>query len=179
MRRVDAYSPTAKLLHWVMAPIVITLIPVGLVMADLKPGALQDWLFVFHESLGVTVLALILLRIGNRLRGAPPPAPILSPLERAVSVSVHRALYALLLVTPILGWFALSAYGLGPSFFWLGHLPQLIGKDEPLSKILFAVHEAAGLTIAALVVLHFSGALRHALRRDGVTARMLPSFRRR
>ena len=174
----EGYSTAAKSLHWLVAAIVIALIPIGLVMTDLDHGPLQDRLFVIHESFGVSVLGLMLLRLGVRLRGAPAPWPPLTRPERIVSVAVHHTLFALLLLTPIVGWFALSAYGLGPSFFGLGHLPALIGKDEPLSKILFAVHETLGLAIAALIVLHVSGALRHALvKRDELIWRMLPRRR--
>lgn len=174
------YSPLAKALHWAVAAIVIGLIPVGLIMADLKPGPLQDRLFVLHESFGVTVLALMLLRTVRRWRGRPQPYPGLEPWERRLSTGVHHALYALLLVTPVLGWLALSAYGLGPSFFGVAELPRLLAKNEPLSKILFPIHEASALLIAALATLHVAGALRHALvLRDDLIWRMLPQVLRK
>jgi cytochrome b561 len=174
------YSPLAKALHWTVALIVIGLIPVGLVMADLKPGPLQDRLFVLHESFGVTVLALMVLRAVRRWRGHPAPYPGLPHWERRLSTSVHHALYALLLLTPVLGWLALSAYGLGPSFFGVAELPRLLPKDEPLSKILFPIHEASALLIAGLATLHIAGALRHALlKRDDLIWRMLPQVFRR
>jgi len=174
----QSYSATAKWLHWLIALAVVILAPTGLVMARLlDSGALQDRLFVLHESLGVTVLTLMLARIAVRLRGAPPPDANLSPRECMFAHSVHGALYLLLLLTPILGWLALSAYGLGPSFFWIGQLPQLLAKDEPLSKTLFTLHLAGGLLIIAFVLLHVGTAIRHAHRRDGVVQRMLPVIR--
>lgn len=166
------YSPLARWLHWLVAPIVIGLIPVGLVMTRLGPGETQDRLFVLHESFGVTVQALMLARAANRQRGAPSPAASLSGRERSLSVGVHRALYVLLLLTPIIGWLGLSAYGMGPSFFGLAELPALLGKNEPLSERLFAVHLAGGLLIGALALLHIAGALRHLLRKDGVFSRI-------
>jgi cytochrome b561 len=176
----NGYSTAAKTLHWLVAGLVVALIPIGMTMADLNPGPLQDRLFVLHESLGVSLLALMIFRGANRLRGAPPPFPELSPGERMLSKGVHNALYALLLATPIVGWLALSAYGLGPAFFGLGHLPALLAKDEPLSKILFGVHEAGGLAIGGLVLLHVGGALRHAfVKRDALVWRMLPRSWRR
>lgn len=171
------YSPLAKALHWAVAVIVIGLIPVGAIMADLKEGPLQDRLFVVHESFGVVVLTLMLLRAATRWRSQPTPYPGLEPWERRLSTGVHHALYALLLITPVLGWLALSAYGLGPSFFGLAELPRLLPKDEPLSKILFAIHETFAFLIAGLVTLHVAGALRHALiKRDDLIWRMLPQL---
>lgn len=171
------YSPLAKALHWTVAVIVIGLIPVGAVMADLDEGPLQDRLFVVHEFLGVVVLTLMLLRAATRWRGRPAPYPGLAPWEFRLSTGVHHTLFALLLITPVIGWLALSAYGLGPSFFGLGELPRLLPKDEPLSKILFAIHETFGFLIAGLLTLHVAGALRHALvKRDDLIWRMLPQL---
>ncbi|MEJ0094102.1 MAG: cytochrome b/b6 domain-containing protein [Methylocella sp.] len=169
------YSAAAKWLHWIVAAIVITLIPVGVIMADLPEGSLQDWMFFFHESFGVTVLALMVVRLIQRLRGAPPPYPTLTRTERILSIAVHRALYLLLFLAPLLGWLALSAYGLGPAFFGLGKLPALIGKDEPLSKILFQLHGLVGFVIAGVVAIHIAGAFLHGfVKRDGLIFRMLP-----
>ncbi len=171
------YSPLAKALHWAVAVIVIGLIPVGAIMADLQEGPLQDRLFVIHESFGVVVFTLMLLRAVTRWRSRPAPYPGLEPWERRLSTGVHHALYALLLITPVIGWLALSAYGLGPSFFGLGELPRLLPKDEPLSKILFAVHETFAFTIAGLLTLHIAGALRHVfIKRDDLIWRMLPQL---
>jgi cytochrome b561 len=168
----NGYGSLARWLHWLVAPLVVCLVPVGLVMARLDQGATQDRLFVLHESFGLLVLGLMVLRTANRLRGAPPPAAHLTQTERRLSLFVHRALYLLLLATPILGWLALSAYGLGPSFFWLGEGPALLAKNEDLSKTLFQWHLAGGLLIAALASLHIAGALLHIRRGDGVFARM-------
>ena len=111
------YSAPAKWLHWLIAPIVLAMIPVGAIMGDLPQGALQDRLFFLHESFGLTVLALMIARIATRLRGAPPPAPSLTTAERMISAATHHAIYLLLALTPVLGWLALSAYGLRPAFF--------------------------------------------------------------
>ena len=166
------YGTLARWLHWLVAALVICLIPTGLVMARLDPGDTQDRLFVLHESFGLTVLGLMLLRTANRLRAPPRPAAQLTETERRLSLSVHRALYVLLLATPIVGWLALSAYGLGPSFYGIGHGPALLAKDEPLSETLFHWHLAGGLLIAALISLHIAGAVSHARRDDGLIARM-------
>ncbi len=172
------YSAPAKWLHWLIAPIVLAMIPVGAIMDDLPHGALQDRLFFLHESFGLTVLALLLARIATRLRGAPPPAPSLTPAERIISAATHHAMYLLLALTPVLGWLALSAYGLRPAFFGLFEPPALLAKDEPLSKLLFSVHGAAGFSLAALITLHLLGVARHAfIKRDRVVWRMLPGRR--
>ncbi len=168
------YSPAAKFLHWIVAVIVVGLIPIGIVMGGLPRGSLQDKLFALHESFGVTVLVLMALRIVIRLREAPPPDSTLTRKERIVSRAVQYALYLLLLLTPSLGWLALSAYGFGPSFFGLSKLPPLLSKNEPLSKLLFSLHGLSGFAITGLVVLHVAGILRHPIqKRKDLVSRML------
>ena len=170
------YSAPAKWLHWLIAPIVLAMIPVGAIMGDLPHGALQDRLFFLHESFGLTVLTLMIARIATRLRGAPPPpAPSLTLAERMISAATHHAMYLLLALTPALGWLALSAYGLRPAFFGLFEPPALLAKDEPLSKLLFFVHGVAGFSLAALITLHLLGVARHVfIKRDRLVWRMLP-----
>jgi cytochrome b561 len=168
------YSPLAKALHWVIAALVLISLPIGVVMADMREGPLQDDLFVLHESLGLLVLVLMVPRLAAWLRRRPAPNEDATVAERLLTKATHRGLYLLLIATPIVGWVALSAFGLGPSFFWLGHLPTLVAKNEPLSKQLFEVHEALGWGIAALIALHVAAAIRHRIAGDDVVWRMLP-----
>lgn len=172
--RPATYPAASKWLHWIVGLIVIVMIPVGLVMGDLPEGPTQDRIFALHESFGILVLVLMVARLVNRSRGAPAPDPRLSSTERKLSVSVHHLFYLLLFLMPIIGWVALSAYGARVNFFGLGELPALMAKNEPLSDRLFWLHWAGGLLLAALILLHVGGALRHALRKDGVVSRMLP-----
>ncbi|MBG0811406.1 cytochrome b [Methylosinus sp. H3A] len=174
MSERQPYSPLAKALHWIIAALVLISLPIGVVMADLHEGPLQDNLFVLHESAGVIVLALMFPRLVARLRRRPGASEDLTPVERLVSKATHRTLYLLLIATPIIGWLALSTYGLGPSFFWLGHLPALAPKDETLSKQLFEVHEVLGWAVLALIALHIAGVIRHRIAGDEVVWRMLP-----
>ncbi|HEY8066181.1 MAG TPA: cytochrome b [Methylosinus sp.] len=174
MTERQTYSPLAKALHWIIGALVLISLPIGIVMADLHEGPLQDNLFVLHESAGLIVLALMLPRLAVRLRRRPGMSEGLTPIQRLVAKATHRTLYLLLLATPIVGWLALSAYGLGPSFFWLGHLPTLAPKDEPLSKQLFEVHELLGWAVLALIALHIAGVIRHRIAGDEAAWRMFP-----
>lgn len=62
-----AYSLTARVLHWLTATLVLTMIPAGIVMVNIGSGALQDFLFNLHRSLGVTLIPVVLLRLVYRL----------------------------------------------------------------------------------------------------------------
>lgn len=173
---VEGYSGIAKLLHWVVAACVLTMIPVGLIMNPVGPGTLQNVLYTVHRSLGVLVLFLMLIRLVYRLmHGAPAPEPTLNAMQRIVSHLVHMALYPLIIAQALIGWIATSAYGAQISFFGLFPVPALVAKDQSLSEPLFQVHMLLGFAIAALLVMHIGAALFHYfVRKDGVLQRMLP-----
>ena len=73
------YTAAAKWLHWLIAAIVIGLIPLGLIMSDMEKGPLRGQLFDLHESFGVLLLGLMLLRLATRLRGASQPEILRQP----------------------------------------------------------------------------------------------------
>src|SRR2546427_12837837 len=107
-----AYTPLARLLHWITAALVIVMLSMGFVMAELlKSGPLQDFLFALHESLGVVLMAIVYFRLGYRATHPPAPLPAEIPaFYRRAGHSVHWLLYALLAVQPIVGWIGTSAY---------------------------------------------------------------------
>jgi len=172
----ESYSGFAKLLHWVIAVMILGMIPVGIIMHNLEPSALQNQLYNLHRSFGVVVLALMLIRVVYRFaHGVPAPEPSLPPFQRVVSNLVHLALYALVISQAFVGWIATSAFGAPISVFGLFVMPDLVAKDQALAGPLFDAHYVMGLMIAGLLVLHIGAALFHYfVRRDGVMRRMLP-----
>lgn len=172
----EGYSGFAKLMHWLVAAAVITMIAAGVVMKRIGPGDFQNMLYNMHRSLGFVVLVLMVARLSYRVTaGAPEPEPSLNAFQRAVSAAVHHMLYLLLLVQPVLGWVATSAYGAPIMIFNLFRLPDFVAKNEALSKQLFLMHDLVSYVIAALLAMHIGAALYHYfIRRDGVLQRMLP-----
>ena len=69
------YTRTARILHWLTAVLVLAAIPAGIAMVNVGAGPLQNFLFDFHRSLGVTLIPVILLRLVWRLTHDPPPLP--------------------------------------------------------------------------------------------------------
>jgi cytochrome b561 len=173
---VQGYSGFARFMHWTVAACVLVMIPIGFLMNAVEAGALQNVLYTIHRSLGVSVLFLMLIRLGYRLiHGAPPPEPTINALQRVVSHLVHLALYALIIAQALIGWVATSAYGAAISFFGLFTVPPLVAKDQTLSEPLFQVHMLIAFTIIGLLAMHIGAALyHHFIRKDGVLQRMLP-----
>jgi cytochrome b561 len=170
-----AYTPAARLLHWITAGLVLVLIPMGLIMAELKAGPLQNFLFALHESLGVTLMAIVYIRLAYRLTHPPAPLPPEIPaFYRIAGHTVHYLLYALLAVQPIIGWIATSAYRAPIHFFWLFQLPPIWPENRAFSDAMFWVHFGIGIALAVLICLHVgAGLFHHFIRRDVVLMRMV------
>lgn len=181
MERETRYNTLARALHWLTVALLLAIMPLGLIMGGLPRGTLQNTLFITHESLGLTILALTTLRLVWRLaRPAPPPSARLTPLERKASGAVHALLYLLLFIMPITGYLFVTFRGIELSFFGLVHVPALVTAAKPRAQVAIFVHSNLQWAIYALAALHVGAALQHYfLRRDDVLQRMLPALRRR
>lgn len=135
---------------------------------------------VAHYALGLSVLALVLVRIPLRLaRGAPAIVPSPPAWQATAAKLGHFALYALMIVLPVLGWLAYGAEGRVATLFGFA-LPMPIAPNEAWVKPLEGAHEVAGNIGYALVGLHAAAALwHHYVVRDNTLALMWPRARRR
>ena len=70
----DSFGLVSRGLHWGMMLLVISMLALGLRISDMEPGLANLWLYGLHKTLGVTVLALMLARLGWHLF-TPPPGP--------------------------------------------------------------------------------------------------------
>jgi cytochrome b561 len=66
---------TAQALHWLSALLILATLPVAWVMMSLPAGREQDSMFVLHRSIGVTIFAIAVARLGWRLSHPCPPRP--------------------------------------------------------------------------------------------------------
>jgi cytochrome b561 len=171
------YTRTAICLHWLIALCVLGLLSVGLYMTGLKISPVKLQIYMLHKSLGLTVLALMLIRLLWRLTHAPPPLPVSLPAwQRVASASTHALIYLLLFAMPISGWLMNSASGFPTKLFSLMPLPQLIARDPEAFVRWQTVHAYLAYSLLALVVLHVAAAFKHALiDRDGIARRMWPT----
>ncbi|MGG5821648.1 cytochrome b [Falsiroseomonas sp. HW251] len=172
------YSALSKLFHWVTAPLLPLALATGFVIGHIKDSDKMPF-YALHESTGVVIFTLAVLRLSWRLMSPPPALPgHISPGQRRAAAAVHHALYACLIVQPILGFVATNAFGFplqGETAF-LGFIdfPKFMETQESLGNATMKVHEVVGLLLAILLPLHVAGAVfHHAVRRDGTLLRML------
>ena len=172
------------LLHWVTATAFAIQIGLGWRMG-LSGGPQTFAVFQLHKSIGITILALTLLRIGWRLLNPPPPFPVtMARTERKLAHGVHFAFYALLLILPLSGWLIVSSSKVFVPTFLYGTipLPHVPGVAELAPWMKQAVNAAAETThlfavwlAIAAILLHLAGVFKHQLvDRGGDLARMAP-----
>jgi cytochrome b561 len=171
----QSYTLTARILHWVIAVLVLTMIPVGIAMANADFGAWQNTLYDLHRSTGAVVLVLMLGRLFWRLTHPAPPLPADIPaIQQFAAHATHWALYGLLITQAFVGWIATSAYRAPIRIFWLFELPPIWREDKAFSEAMFLVHRNIGIAIALLLCAHIGAALyHHFIRKDGVLMRMV------
>ena len=161
--QAQGFSPIARTFHWLTAALVLTTLPIGITMVNVPNlGPTGDTLFHLHRSIGALILVVVVFRLIYRLRHPAPPLPADMPAwQQFAAHATHWALYALLIVQPILGWIATSAYRAPMLFFWMFELPPIWKEDRPFSEALFGVHMTLGIFIVALVCAHIAAALYH------------------
>jgi cytochrome b561 len=168
------YTRTAILLHWLIALLVVAQFAWGWWMLDIpkQPVGPRVDAFNLHKSVGLTILALMALRVVWRVGHAPPPLPPMQDWQARLARFTHVALYAALVIQPLAGYLGSEVSGYPVRYFGMT-LPGWGGKHEALKDFLSGVHLVTSWAIAALVALHVMGALKHALiDRDGLLARM-------
>jgi cytochrome b561 len=171
------YTGTAKSLHWLMALMIIGMIPLGMYMHELPLSPEKLQLYSWHKWTGVTVFVLLLARVSWRLTHQPPPLPWhMSKAQRRASQAGHVLLYLLMLAIPLSGWLMSSAKGYQTVWFGVLPIPDLLGKDKELGETLAEVHELLNWILVTVLIVHVAAALKHHfINRDDVLTRMLPS----
>jgi cytochrome b561 len=162
--------------HWLIAVLIIGAFALGSIMTEMKisPNKLQ--FYSWHKWLGVSILALVALRLLSRaILGAPAYPDSMQKWEKQLATATHIFLYFLMFAVPISGYFYTSAAGIPVVYFKLIELPTFIGPNPELKPILKELHEILTTILLIVVSLHVAAALKHHfIDKDGVLQRMLP-----
>ncbi|HEX5539647.1 MAG TPA: cytochrome b [Methylophilaceae bacterium] len=177
------YTKVAVFLHWLIGLSILGMFAFGWYMTGLPkdapktdtfdlfnlgiytlhlsaPVSPRTLYFNLHKSIGVTLLALIVLRIIWRFIHKPPaPLDSWKAWERRLSGLSHKALYLMMIVVPLSG-VIMSAYG-KYAVKWFG-IVLIEGMDsKPVRELFLSVHQFGGWILLAFIVLHIVGALKH------------------
>ena len=177
------YTKTAVVLHWLIGLFLVVMFVLGWFMADLPKDApkqsaydfldlgIYTWqlaeavsprtfYFNLHKSLGLTIFALIAIRILWRITHKPP-APLASykAIERKIATGTHHLLYLLMVAIPLTGLIMGIYSKYGVMWFGIDLIPGLDNKG--IREIFEEIHEIVGIVLLVLVALHVVGALKH------------------
>lgn len=171
------YGNLSIALHWLMLLLFVGVYAAIELKGNFPKGSeTRELLKQWHFMLGLTILALVWLRLFVRLTAPTPQiAPPVSHMQSLLAKLMHVALYALMIGPPLAGWLILSAAG-KPIPFWGLELPALIESNKALAKQIKEAHETFGKIGYLLIGGHAAAALaHHYLQRDNTLTRMLPA----
>lgn len=169
------YTRTAVVLHWLIGIGVLAQITLGLWMITIPkspPGVRASW-FNIHKSIGLTLAALILIRLAWRFFHRPPELPTtLSRWERVAAKANHVLLYVCMIVMPLSGYLG-SSFTKYPIIYFGIKLPHW-GWDSPVLKDLMStIHLTTVVIFITLIAIHVAAAIKHSFDgSEGVLRRM-------
>lgn len=175
------WGTVAKSFHWTIVLLLIMQGAVGLIMVDMpkRPNVIP-W-YSFHKSVGLTIIALAVLRLLWRAFDPRPDEPAGMPRWQVWGARAgHALLYGLLFLVPLSGWWYDSVSALRP-LYWFGliQIPHL-GTPDPsipdLKDIARGRHEWLFWILVFVALGHAMMALLHQfVHRNNVLGRMWPA----
>src|SRR5256885_13184722 len=109
----ESYGIIAQSFHWLVALLVLAQLGIGLYAANLPVSLARLRWLSHHKSLGLAILALVLLRLGWRALNPPPRLPGLMPRwGRRAALATPPLFFLLLILPPLARWAFAPAAGL-------------------------------------------------------------------
>ncbi len=187
------YGTVSKTLHWLMALLILSVIPLGIIANglahDIRDPAISTTdrevaraalLFSLHKTIGVTIFLTALCRIVWTL-SQPKPGLLNADNkpEALAAETVHWLLYGSLLLVPLTGWIHHSATtGFAPIWWPLGQSLPFVPKSESVAATFGTLHILFVRVLLVALFLHIAGALKHHfVDRDMTLLRMWPGER--
>jgi len=174
----QSYGSIAKFFHWLIALLVIILLIVGYSMDQIGDKSIKLQVFNLHKLFGLTVLALITLRLLWRWAN---PVPLLPPemalWEKTLEKTVKLFFYIALFIMPLSGWTFSTAAGHPPHIGSYTLAAPFVPLSKTLADQIFNIHAAFAVIVIGLLCLHIAGAFKHHfINKDNILLRMLPKM---
>lgn len=172
----DRYGAVARFFHWTTAILILMMLVMGVVMGDLPAGPDKFWVYSLHKSLGITVLALAVLRLAWKLVNWNLPRENNHKwYEHWAATVVHWGFYALIIGQPLTGWLLTSAANSTINWFGLFPVPSITAADPAFREQMESAHEIIATLLWVFIGLHVAGVLKHmVIDHDSTFRRMAP-----
>ncbi len=180
MNTLNDYTATAKVLHWLIAILIILqLLSAYLFLAfdnpSLKPFA--EALYYLHFNIGFTILLLFIIRVCWRLTHKTPPyGSSIHPQEITIANMGHMAIYILIGILLLTGVLRYNIHSGAFHYFNLITIPAVINTHNQIIYSAIAItHNLSGDLLLAIVAIHVAMAIRHhIIDRNDILLRMVP-----
>ena len=170
------YGAVAQGFHWLTAILVVAAYIIG-------PGGSEQRVYSsavgfsrqVHETVGISVFAIVLLRVLWRSIDRVPEDPPMAPWMKYSSRLVHLVLYGLLIATPITAIVGAWLEGHPLTLLAFGNIGPMLSQSHPIGQFVASIHPILGDAILWVAGLHAAAALHHHFfLRDHVLVSMLP-----
>ncbi len=171
----ERHSPLTQIIHWMTAIIVVIAFLLGPEDIDEIAAASADPAVQVHQTLGVIVFFLTLLRL-VLMAFAKPPGAVSPPrwMQLAARI-VQGGLYLLLLAVPATAVLGIWLSGEPVALLGSDLMASPFGQSPAIAELLIDLHPALADALLWLAGLHASAALaHHYLLKDNVLRSMLP-----
>ena len=173
------YTRTAVVLHWLIAALMLAEFVHGWWMQEIpkQPVGIRADAFNQHKSVGLVLLALVVIRLGWRIAHKPPALPTVARWQAFAAKANHAVLYAMMLAMPLSGY--LGSVFSGYPIKWFGvTLPAWGWNDPGIKEWMSTIHLTTSWILLVSLCLHVAGTIKHSLAGDAVMARMSIAPRR-
>lgn len=159
------YPAAMRLLHWTRAALILGLIALGWLMTTLPDTspAKFEWMYPVHKEFGVLAFLVggvaLLWRLRSRVSAHPAG---LARWEVRLSTVVQHAMLTLAIVVPLMGYAMSSSFTQSDGVpFFVGHLPELLPKNDAAFAVFAWLHKTLAYLLLALIAAHVLGVLKH------------------
>jgi cytochrome b561 len=173
----QAFGLVSRWLHWGMAVMILCLIPIGLFVSVLpKSSTDREAFLAAHQSMGLTVLALVFVRLAwLGICPAPALSTRLNSWERFLALGTRVCLYLIIIGFPLSG-FLENIFQAEPVDLYGWMIPPPFSADIRGAAFASAVHAVVlPLAFYAAIFAHVGAAMKHHFidRRAGEIRRMI------
>jgi cytochrome b561 len=172
------YGAVTQLLHWLTVALVGTAYFVSPGGSEQRVySAAFDTARQTHETIGILLFGLVLLRILWRLLEPTPEPPPMAPWMKLSASAAHLALYALLLAIPLTAIAGAWLENHPLTIFDIGNIGPMLSPVPGVGQSVAYIHTILGNVIIWLVGFHAAAALfHHYFLRDNILTSMLPDW---
>ncbi len=159
----DEFGLISKLLHWLIALIMIALISIGWYMTGLSDQDILYWrLLDLHEFAGLLLFVLVPLKfVWRPFSPNPPYVPGLKSWERRTAQAVRVFFLTAMVLIPLSGFLFVASNGEAVELYGFITIPDIGQFSDANRKLLSNIHYYLSYVCAALIVLHILAALKH------------------